>query len=86
MTIVSKDHSTRNVQYRAFDEFPKDIQDALNYSNLGFSTQDILYLHSLYINNHKTVEELVKMIDDKDAWATVTTQWVRANDFKRKAT
>ena len=79
MTTVSTDHSMRSVQYRAFDELPKEIQDALNYSNMGFSSQDIVYLHELYINRKKTVNEIVRMIDEKDAWATVTNQWVKSN-------
>lgn len=79
MTTVSRDRFMRNVQYRAFDELPKEIQDALNYSNMGFSSQDIVYLHGLYINRKKTVNEIVKMIDEKDAWATVTNQWVKSN-------
>ena len=79
MTTVSRDRSMRSVQYRAFDELPKEIQDALNYSNLGFSSQDILYIHGLFINRKKTVDEIVRMIGEKDAWATLTTEWVRSN-------
>ena len=79
MTTVSTDRSMRSVQYRAVDELPKEIQDALNYSNMGFSSQDIVYLHGLYINRKKTVNEIVRMIDEKDAWATVTNQWVKSN-------
>tara|TARA_B100000519_G_C14146796_1_gene392544 strand:+ start:604 stop:747 length:144 start_codon:yes stop_codon:yes gene_type:complete len=46
---------------------------------MGFSSQDIVYLHGLYINRKKTVNEIVRMIDEKDAWATVTNQWVKSN-------
>ena len=79
MTTVSRDRFMRSVQYRAFDELPKEIQDALNYSNMGVSSQDIVYLHGLYINRKKTVNEIGRMIDEKDAWATVTNQWVKSN-------
>tara|TARA_Y100000004_G_C8902766_1_gene407216 strand:+ start:820 stop:963 length:144 start_codon:yes stop_codon:yes gene_type:complete len=46
---------------------------------LGFSSQDILYIHGLFINRKKTVDEIVRMIGEKDAWATLTTEWVRSN-------
>ena len=79
MTTVSTDHSMRSVQYRAFDDLTKEIQDDLNYFNMRFSSQDIVYLHGLYINRKKTVNEIVRMIDEKDAWATVTNQLVKSN-------
>ena len=79
MFTVKKDRSMKSAQYRAFDEFPRNIQDALNYSNVGFSSRDILYLHSLYVNNKNTSDEIVTMIKQKDAWITLNGEWMKPN-------
>jgi len=68
---ASKDCIQRTKQYRAFDEFPKNIQDALNYSNLGFSSKDIVYLHSLYVSGKKTADDIEIMIKKADAFHTL---------------
>jgi len=68
---ASEDCIQRIKQYRAFDEFPKNIQDALNYSNLGFSSKDIVYLHSLYVSGKKTAADIEIMIKKVDAFYTL---------------
>jgi hypothetical protein len=62
----------RKVQFRALDEMPQEIREALNYSNIGFSPQDILYLHALYMTGKNTSEEIVDMIRGKDAFVTLS--------------
>lgn len=71
MTTVKKNRLMRTVQFRAFDELPKEVQDTLNYSNTGFSARDICYLHSLYVNKIKSTEEIVDMIKAKDTFITL---------------
>jgi len=71
MSIATKTRSIRSVQYRAFDELSDEIRQALNYSNIGFSARDILYLHSLYVTKAKTSAEIVNMINAKDAYHTL---------------
>lgn len=68
---ASKDCIQRTKQYRAFDEFPKNIQDALNYSNLGFSSKDVVYLYSLYVTGEKTADDIEIMIKKADAFHTL---------------
>jgi len=77
MTTATKDRLTRAVQFRAFDELPKSVQDALNYSNVGFTPQDIMFLHSLFITKKKTAEEIVDMIRQKDAFVTLLSPFGR---------
>jgi len=71
MTTASKIDLMRTAQYRAIDELSDEIRQALNYSNIGFSARDILYLHSLYVNKKKTSAEIVDMIKAKDAFHTL---------------
>jgi hypothetical protein len=42
------DRLLRDVQFQAFDELPREVRDALNYADIGFSVKDILYLHHQY--------------------------------------
>lgn len=62
----------REVQFRALDEMPREIREALNYSNIGFSPRDILYLHTLYMTGKNTSKEIVDMIRGKDAFVTLS--------------
>ena len=71
MTTASKIDLMRTAQYRAIDELSDEIRQALNYSNIGFSARDILYLHSLYVTKAKTSAEIVNMINAKDAYHTI---------------
>ena len=71
MTTASKSNLMRTAQYRALDEMPDEIRQALNYSNVGFSARDILYLHSLYMTKTKTSAEIVDMINAKDVYYTL---------------
>ena len=66
-----KNQTIKAFQFHAFDRFPKEIQDALNYSNVGFTAKDICYLYSLYYNKTNTSEEIVEMINAKDAFITL---------------
>ena len=75
MTTATKSPLMRTAQYRAFDELPSEIREALNYSNRGFSTRDILYLHSLYMTKNKTPAEIVDMIQAKDAFHSLVTPY-----------
>jgi len=70
---ASNDRLARTVLYQAFDQLPRDIRDALNYADIGFSIQDILYLHNLYITGKANKEEIIKLIKQKEAFIIMTT-------------
>ena len=62
--------------YRLFDDFPKEVQDAINYADIGFSDKDILYLHKLYLNG-ESIYNIVKMMKEKEAFIILTTELMR---------
>jgi|TARA_R110000803_G_scaffold19212_3_gene50560 hypothetical protein len=61
-----------NVQYQAFDELPKEVQDVLNYADIGFTLNDILYLHNLYVTGEADKDKLVQLLKQKEAWSLLT--------------
>lgn len=69
---ASTNHSQMVAQYKAFDELPKEVQDVLNYADIGFTPKDILYLHHLYITGRADKNELIKMLKQKEAWSLLT--------------
>ena len=71
--IASKTHLMRIAQYKAFDDFPKEVQDVLNYADIGFTTKDILYLHNLYITGKADKNELIKLLKQKESWLLMTS-------------
>jgi len=59
-----------------FDDFPKEVQDAINYADIGFSDKDILYLHKLYLNG-ESIYNIIKMMKEKEAFIILTTELMR---------
>jgi hypothetical protein len=69
---VSNDRLLRDVLFQAFDDFPKEVQDALNYADIGFTLKDILYLHNLYITKQVDSTHIIKLIKQKEAFVILT--------------
>ena len=67
------DRLLRDVQFQAFDELPREVRDALNYADIGFSVKDILYLHHYYKTGQADKYKLVEMIKQKEAFIIMTT-------------
>tara|TARA_R110000868_G_scaffold127495_2_gene335243 strand:- start:386 stop:556 length:171 start_codon:yes stop_codon:yes gene_type:complete len=48
------------------------VQDVLNYADIGFTLNDILYLHNLYVTGEADKDKLVQLLKQKEAWSLLT--------------
>jgi len=76
MTISAKKIRLKKAAlYRVFDDLPKEIQNAINYADIGFSDKDISYLHQLYLNG-ESIYNIVTMMKQKEAFIILTTDLI----------